>query len=136
MPAGMNIDLVLLDTSVWIDFFNHRPSVVGQIAALASRVAVCGVVKQEVLQGCRDAGAFAKVNAALSTFHYLPEQPEDFVAAARFYSALRKHGVTLPPQDCLVASVAIRNKALLHARDRHFKEFAGLRLFHPAATRP
>jgi predicted nucleic acid-binding protein len=126
----MSADLVLVDTSVWIDFFNRRPVVVAQIGALRRKAAICGAVKQEVLQGSRNDQMFATIESGLSVCHYLAEQPEDFVSAARIYSKLRKTGFTLPPQDCLIAAVAIRNDVQLYANDRHFERVDGLSVFH------
>lgn len=72
------------------------------------RIVICGQVKQEVLQGSRDKKAFAKLEQEMSIWDDEPEQPEDFVSAARVYAELRWKGVTVPAADCLIAALARR----------------------------
>ena len=54
---------VLVDSSVWIDFFRGNQSAVKTLGSpiKARRIVVCGQIKQEVLQCSRDAKAFEKL---------------------------------------------------------------------------
>jgi predicted nucleic acid-binding protein len=49
-----------------------------------------------------------------------PEQPDDFIAAARLFARLRWKGIRVPSTDCLIAAVAIRRKLPLFARGGDF----------------
>lgn len=50
--------MVLVDTSIWIDFFqapeSHTGSALVSIIKDHNSVALCGIVHQEVLQGIRN----------------------------------------------------------------------------------
>src|SRR5262245_27542104 len=99
---------VLVDSSVWIDFFRGEPSTVQMLGALmkSRRIVVCGQIKQEVLQGSRDSKAFAKLEEQMSIWEYESETPQDFTNAGRIFATLRWKGKTIPPTDCLIAALA------------------------------
>lgn len=124
---------VLIDTSVWVDFFRGDERVVGALGLLgrSARGVVCGQVRQEVLQGSRDQDAFAKLEKAMEVWEAEVEQPADFVEAARIFAELRWKGVTIPPSDCLIAAVALRCQLPLFASDRDFRHVPGLELYDP-----
>ena len=127
MPSAPIAERVLVDTSVWVDFFRNQPA-----AALVSELAdqhravVCGTVLQETLQGAKTEKEPAFLRAQMSLWHFEAEQPEDFAIAAGLYARVRWQGVTVPPADCLIAAVAIRLEAVLCSPDSHFGRMAGL----------
>ena len=57
---------VLVDTSVWIDFFNGHPSpeaeTLAQLIEDEVELLTCGVVVAEFMQGIRDEKAFLSSN--------------------------------------------------------------------------
>lgn len=113
---------VLVDSSVWIHFLKGLPQVQKPIQELmqSGRIVICGVIKQELLQGARDAQHFEKLNRLFSEWNYAAEKPEDYIEAARLYSKLRTQGITIPASDCLAATVALRRKFSFYAMDTHF----------------
>lgn len=119
---------VLVDTSVWIDYFRGDPQAVEQLHYAIDRcqVLVCGMIRQEVLQGSRNRQAFRRLQKEMSIWEYEAETPDDFVKAALLFAELRWQGVAIPPSDCLVAAVALRLKAPVLARDAHFDAIPGL----------
>jgi hypothetical protein len=123
-------DDVLVDTSLWIDFLAGHDEAIRKLGALrrSHRFVICGQIRQEVLQGARDAAALARLEREMDLWDYRPELPEDFVDAARTYARLRWRGVTVPPADCLIAAVAKRCDMPIGATDPHFSEIPGLRL--------
>lgn len=117
---------VLVDTSVWIDYFRGEADAVRHLDRLIDQdlVLVSGLILQEVLQGSRDHRAFVRLRGEMETWPYESELPEDFVRAARLFAELRWKGSTVPPSDCLVAAVALRRGVHLFARDAHFEHVA------------
>ena len=130
-------DRVLVDSSVWIDFFRGTESAVSSIASITktNRIVICGQIKQEVLQGSRDLKAFQKLEKQMSIWDYEPEAPEDFTEAARIFSQLRWKGITLPPSDCLVAALAKRLHLPLHTLDPDFNSIPDLPLLENFKTK-
>jgi predicted nucleic acid-binding protein len=121
--------MVLVDTTVWIDFFAGRnESHVMSLQELIEReedLSLCGVILAEVLQGIRSDADFIKTKEYLGDLIFLPMGHTTFVQAAEIYRSLRKKGATIrKPVDCMIASVAIEyNIQLLH-NDRDFKHIA------------
>ena len=93
------------------------------------RVALCGQILQEVLQGSRDPKAFESLSREMSIWKSEAEEPDDFRKAARIFAELRWKGLTVPPTECLIAAVAIRRKMPLFTTDSDFGRIPGLTLF-------
>jgi predicted nucleic acid-binding protein len=133
MPNAPTAERVLVDTSVWVDFFRAQAvavALVGQLAGQHTAV-ICGMVLQETLQGARTEKELDFLRAQMSLWHFEPEQPEDFQQAAAIYARLRWQGVTVPLADCLIAAVALRCDAVLCAADAHYARIPELK-FHRA----
>ena len=121
--------MVLVDTTVWIDFFGNRaePHVATLEELIETNEDLClsGVILTEVLQGIRSDADYRKTKDYLGDLLFLPMRQATFVRAAEVYRALRKKGITIrKPVDCMIASVAIEyNLRLLH-NDRDFDQIA------------
>jgi predicted nucleic acid-binding protein len=119
--------LILVDSSVWIDFLSASPGPGGtelrRLIEDAEPVAVAGVVVAEVLQGLTsDAGAIERY---LSQFEMLePMGFETYTVAAAMYRSARGKGITLTTIDTLIASVALENAASLFTLDQDFGRVA------------
>lgn len=115
---------VLVDTSVWIDFFNdHDSPQAATLTALIAEeqdVATCGVVLAEFFQGLRDRRSARTLERTFRDLIYLaPREPETYFDAARLYRDLRGRGVTVRSTiDCLIACLAAENDCRLLAKDR------------------
>jgi predicted nucleic acid-binding protein len=126
--------MILVDSSVWIDFFNGRAGApVERLADLladgSAPLGMADLVLFEVLRGFRheqDFQAARRTLAALSVVEIGGEA--EALRAAQHYRALRAAGVTIrSPIDVLLASYCIEHDhALLHA-DRDFDALESLR---------
>lgn len=131
--------MILVDSSVWIDFLSSPVSVhqpyVSELLRLPHAVGIPGPVVQEVLQGIRDEAAFQRVKTSLERFPVVHADTPVYVAAAAIYRALAAKGATIPPGDVTIAAITIASDHELYTLDRHFKRIArhsALRLHHPA----
>lgn len=117
---------MLVDTSVWIDFFNgHRSAHADRLhAAIADGevIALPGLVITEILLGLRSENEAGKIERLLDAFGPGPEPTHtDHVAAARLYRLCRSKGVTIRSTiDCLIAQLCLRDDLALLTRDRDF----------------
>jgi predicted nucleic acid-binding protein len=114
--------VIVVDTSVWIDFLNdNRTPQAERCAELIERgepVALTDVVLTEILQGLRSEHEAQVVESHLRAFPILRlDGLEDFVLAAELYRTARRAGVTIRKTlDCLIAAPCIRTGApILHA---------------------
>ena len=117
--------MVLVDTTVWIDFFRGESTPqVDMLELLISEgedICVCGLVLTEVLQGVREEKEYMKIRRYFENLVFLPMTREMFLLSAEIYRSLRKKGITVrKPVDCMIASVAISHKVQLLHNDRDF----------------
>jgi predicted nucleic acid-binding protein len=112
---------VIVDTSVWIDFFAGRDT--WQAVLLAREledeqpVGLTDVVYIEILQGIKDDGVMLGLERQLLALDIVGlEGLDDFRNAAQLYRAARREGLTIRrTTDCLIATVCLREEhALLH----------------------
>ncbi len=102
--------MILVDTTVWIDFFAARslPHVVALETIIKRRenICICGIILAEVLQGIRQDTEFRKTRDLFNTLILLPMPYTVFLRSADIYRKLRKIGITIrKPLDCMIASV-------------------------------
>jgi len=122
--------ILLVDTSVWIDFFAGRDTPQTRFFKDAVRegadIALTGVILAEILQGIPSDSEFARLRKALSSFRILqPASDETYVQAARLNRAGRKRGVTIRSLvDCLIAAIAIENRAAILHKDRDYERLS------------
>jgi predicted nucleic acid-binding protein len=117
--------MVLVDTTVWIDFFGGKPtSESAELERLLNEeedVCTCGVILTEVLQGICDDKDYRHTLSRFDSLLFLPMSRETYVRAAELYRILRQRGVTIrKPVDCMIASVAIEHDVPLLHKDRDF----------------
>jgi len=118
--------MVLVDTTVWIDFFTARSS--DHVVALENLIrdrediCICGIVLTEVLQGIGKDSEFKKTRDLLTNLLFLPMPYPVFLKAAEIYRDLRRKGITIRKTvDCMIASVAIENNIPILHNDKDFK---------------
>jgi predicted nucleic acid-binding protein len=120
--------MVVVDTSVWIDFFRNRSgNDNGRLEELIrenNRTAICGLILQEILQGIRDRKTFEITRKRLLFLPYLEASREVHLFAASLYRDLRTRGITVPSTDTVIAAVAIHHGFPLFTRDAHFSQIA------------
>lgn len=128
---------MIVDTSVWIDFFNNHGSAYARRLAQAiedgEQIAVPGLVLTETLLGLRSDAAALKIAQLMEAFDWVPEPARtDYLQAAALYRHCRSRGTTIRSTiDCLIARLCIRDDQPLLAKDRDFeqiKKHSGLRL--------
>lgn len=131
--------VILVDSSVWIDFLRSKSSAheahLRDLLAVPDVVRVPGLVVQEVLQGIREEAMFEVVRARLCNFPIVHADTETYVMAARMYQTLARRGIAIPPGDITIAALSIQYQWPLYTLDhRHFVRIAHhspLRLYEP-----
>lgn len=115
---------VLVDTSVWVDFFNGHPSREAEALAHLIReeadLVTCGLIVSEVLQGLRHPKSLRTIESHFREMDWLsPKEPETYIEAADLFRRLRSRGLTIRSTiDCVIANLAVRHDALILAKDR------------------
>jgi len=117
--------MVLVDTSVWIDFFSARPEphvdTFETLIADREDICICGIILTEILQGIRNDTEFSKTGKLLGNLIYLPIAYDDYVRSAQIYRHLRRKGITIRKSvDCIIAAVALAHNIFLLHNDKDF----------------
>lgn len=131
--------MVIVDSSVWIDFLNGTTNPETQWLDLQldrERVGLTSLILAEVLRGLRDDREAATVHAELLKFEVVEHLDTALaVEAAAHYRHLRRRGLTVrKTADLLIAAFCIRDDHMLLHRDRDFDVFEkhlGLQVSHP-----
>lgn len=119
--------MILVDSSVWVDFFSAKPGRGGaelrRMIEESEPFALTGVVVAEVLQGLtRDSG---RIEGFLAQWDMLePQGFESYRQAAAMYRAARACGISLTTIDTLIAAIALEHGASVFTLDQDFSRIA------------
>ena len=114
---------VLVDTSVWIEFFRkHEPyhSVVTRLID-EEQVVCCGIILAELMQGAKSDKVLTVLADFLQVFTFIPETAELWVAAGKLSFQLRRKGITIGLSDCYIAVAAASARHQVATLDSHFE---------------
>lgn len=119
--------MILVDSSVWVDFFSSSPGSGGaelrRMIEDSEPLALTGVVVAEVLQGLtRDTSKIAQFLAQWDMLE--PSGFETYRTAAAIYRTARGKGMSLTTIDTLIAAVALEHKASVFTLDHDFSRIA------------
>lgn len=121
---------VLVDTSVWSLALRRRtPSANAAVQELRSlidegRVAMIGVIRQELLSGIRTPETFERLRDHFRPFSDEQLETADFERAAEHVNTCRAHGVQGSHTDFLICAVAERRNLPILTTDADFVRFA------------
>ena len=128
--------MILVDSSVWIDFLGSAPGRAGaelrRMIGDAQPFALTGVVVTEILQGLTR--NVSQIEHYLSQWEMLePRGFQTYREAAAIFRLGRAKGVSLTTVDALIAAIALEHRAGVFTLDKDFSRiarFTGLPL-HP-----
>jgi predicted nucleic acid-binding protein len=138
---------LLVDTSVWSLALRRK-----NIASLSpdeqklraklvqaiqdGRVAMLGLLRQELLSGIKEKAQFETVRAALNPYLDEPITTADHEYAAQVYNQCRDQGVEAGTVDILICAVALRRGWEVFSSDRSLNRcLAVAKKFHEKQTR-
>jgi predicted nucleic acid-binding protein len=119
--------LILVDSSVWVDFFSSSPGRGGaelhHMIEEGEPFALTGVVVAEILQGLtKDSGFIEQYLAQWDMIE--PRGFDTYRDAARIYRAGRAKGIALTTIDTLIAAIALEHGASVFTLDQDFSRIA------------
>jgi len=122
--------MILIDTTVWIDFFRGTDSpekrTLEHLLQKGTMVAITDIILTEILRGIPHDKEYQMVKRQLNSFPCLTAKaPRTFVHAADLYRRCRKKGVTIRSTvDCLIAAVCLEHETALLHHDSDFTQLA------------
>ncbi|MEQ9424208.1 MAG: PIN domain nuclease [Cyclobacteriaceae bacterium] len=120
--------MILVDSSVWIDFFNGRVTQkTDHLNALLgiSQIVTGDIILLEVLHGFKSDRDFKTANSLMAEFIcYEMFNKEIALKAISNYRKLRRRGITVRKTiDCIIATFCLEHKLTLLHDDRDFDGF-------------
>jgi predicted nucleic acid-binding protein len=132
--------MILVDTSVWIDFFRGKDTsyagILHDLIVNEADLCITGIILTEILQGIKDDKANKETKGYLLEFPlYDISGITTYVEAANIFRRCMRKGKTVRKTiDCLIAAVAIENDLILLHNDSDFDSIAqctALRVMKP-----
>lgn len=122
--------MIIVDTSVWIDFFDYPKSrhaqTLKQLIDLDADIALVNISLTEILRGIKDDKIFLSVQESLNHFPIFGAYGnETFVSAAEICRICARRGKTISKTiDAYIAAVVLDHKAQLFHKDKDFDVIA------------
>jgi tRNA(fMet)-specific endonuclease VapC len=126
--------MIIVDTSVWIEFFRVRGSqITNHLKQLlrSGKVAITGMILAEIIQGIKSPRESAAVKKSLESLPFIDTSKEMWQLAGEISASLRKKGITIPLSDILIGVIAIEKSYEIFTMDRHFDSIPNVTLYNP-----
>jgi predicted nucleic acid-binding protein len=118
--------MILVDTSVWIDFLKGANSrerhTLHRLIEEEEDISITEIILAEVLQGIKEDKDFIAVRDYLLEFPiHRPKGIETYLKAAGIFRDCRKKGKTIRKTvDCVIAAICIEHNLILFHKDSDF----------------
>ncbi len=124
---------VLVDSNVFINLMKHRGDPAPWLYRWAGirNLAICGMVRVEVLRGVKSPKAYRSLNDFMNVMVNIPASNRLWDEAAALAWKLDRQGLVIPGTDVVIAASAMMIGAAVLTSDAHFKRIEGLRVIAP-----
>jgi len=126
-------DRILVDTCIWIEFFNPD-SLMGKALErliVSDSVVTCGIVLFELMQGIKSEKEKAVITNSISNLPYIEMDLQLWEKAAVISSSLKRKGLTFPLSDIFIAAIALEHNLPIFTLDKHFESISGITIYKP-----
>ena len=124
---------IMVDTNVYIDLLRSKQDVVSVLYRWAGdrNLAVCGMIRLEVLRGLKSLKLRTKLSAFMDVMYHVSTTSSLWSEATDLAWKLDRQGITIPGPDLVIAASALRLGAAVMTSDGHFSKIDGLRVIAP-----
>jgi predicted nucleic acid-binding protein len=124
---------ILVDSNVFINLMKHRGDPAPWLYRWAGirNLAICGMVRVEVLRGVKSPKAYQGLNDFMDTMVNIPATNRLWDEAAALAWKLDRQGLVIPETDVFIAVSALSIGAAVLTSDAHFRKIEGLRVLAP-----
>jgi len=116
---------VLVDTSVWIEYFrgiNNEVCLKLDDILNKSEIYVPEVVIAELIQGAKSEEEISFIEQTFKAFYIIEHKKDTWPQAGRLAFRLKKKGYTIHLIDCYISVIAKANRCKIFTLNRHFKK--------------
>jgi predicted nucleic acid-binding protein len=123
--------VVLVDSSIWIDLLRQGEDPAQAMAPHAERhdLAICGVVRAEVLRGMREPRTRQALAGYFNCLLYIPTLNKVWERTEEILWQGDRLGRVIPLSDAIIAACALQADGVVLTRDAHFSTIPNLRVW-------
>ena len=121
----MSGNRVLIDTSVWINFFRDKsPTFSQKVDDLLAdnEIYVPTIVVAELIQGSKSDREIMAVKEFLEAFHIIDQKEDTWIKAGELSNQLKRKGKRVNLADCYISIIAEDHGCQIFTLDEHFKD--------------
>ena len=125
----MSADRILIDTSVWIEYFRSKSSSVAQKVDRfleKDEIYVPKIIIAELMQGSKSTKELSIIEDFFDAFHIIDQKEDSWIKAGSLSYKLKKKGKNINLFDCYIAVIAQEYGCIIFSLNRHFKEMQSL----------
>ena len=124
---------ILVDSNVFIDLMKYRGDPAPWLYRWAGirNLAICGVVRMEVLRGVKSPNVYRRLNDFMDEMVNIPSSNRLWDKATELAWQLDRKGIVIPETDVVIAASALAIGAAVLTSDAHFSRIEGLRVIAP-----
>jgi hypothetical protein len=115
---------ILIDTSVWIDYFKEtETSLHSKVDKVLSHrhVYIPKVVLAELIQSAKSEKEIVVLEDFIEAFHIVDQKEDTWLKAGRLSFSMKRRGISVHIIDCYIAMIASENNCSIFSLDEHFK---------------
>lgn len=99
--------MIIVDTSIIVEYWKNPKKEYTEIF-VNEEIAICGIVKAELIYGARTNREIEKIINALECFTFIAIDNDDWNGIGKLLYKLRLKGVNVPFQDATLAYLALK----------------------------
>ncbi len=126
---------VLVDSNVFIKLLRHRIDPIDTLGKWAGNrnLAICGMIRVEVLRGIRFPAGYRRISGFMDTMVNIRTSENLWIEATELAWSLDRKGEVIPVTDIIIAASAMSINAAVLTSDKHFHGIEGLEVIAPPA---
>lgn len=120
----MNDENILIDTSIWIDYFQNKSSSISKKVddiLSGNDIYIPKIVIAELIRGSGSQKEVLIIADFLDTFNIIDQKKDTWIEAGKLSYRLRKKGRAINLADCYIAIIAKAYECCIFTLDKHFK---------------
>jgi predicted nucleic acid-binding protein len=116
--------MILIDTSAWLFALkkDFHPAIKERIEQLLveSDIAICGMIALELLGGTKSEREYLRLKSRLDALYYVEADKVLWDLSSKLAFDLKRKGISIPYADIVIATCALKERAILLHADSHF----------------
>ncbi|MGR3316942.1 MAG: type II toxin-antitoxin system VapC family toxin [Candidatus Anammoxibacter sp.] len=127
---GKTTSKVIVDTCIWIEFFQTKSETSNSLKKLISGdfVVGTGIILAELLQGAKTNKEREILVDIFNTIEYIEITKEIWIESGNLARELRSQGKTIPLSDVTIACCAMKYNYSVFSVDKHFQDIPNIQI--------